>query len=440
MLFLLSALIFPPAVADDVYTAMFKNETGGHIGSVEIVNGRINVKLDSREGIPESCYFDGYGWHLHEDSAYPNNQTWGFGDDCNYADEHFDPTVACSDLSAHGACSCLIPDRDAAGIVYDCQYPIDPFTCEFGDFSNKFEGGYVGGEPYYGLGEFNYEDPFLHMPDLEGKSIVFHCGTTVERIFCGAFQKTTIEPMTERVQKPVSDPSSLIADFGFGHIIVNDFDTIVSDFDAATLAELDDYLPGGASCYENGFKWHIHDLWEHTQNAAVGSDLCGSTYTAGHYDPTAACGSASGNAECGTCDLGDGSEYDCDFLNDPYSCEVGDLGGKFGKIMVGEDATYTSEFLPGLHVMYGKSIVLHCGDSGDRAICAKLDMGAFYATEVEYQNDALTVVAATPETLAPIDCDTIPGGCNNGVDAAVSTFTWTGMLVGAGSGIMSYLF
>jgi hypothetical protein len=93
----------------------------------------------------------------------------------------------------------------------------------------------------------------------------------------------------------------------------------------------------------------------------------------------------------------------CDFGTEPYSCEVGDLSGKFGKITSGEAAaTYTSAFMPGLNNIVDRSIVLHC--NGQRAICAKLVIGAEAALETEYALQNITIGSAAGPTFPPVNC------------------------------------
>ena len=49
-------------------------------------------------------------------------------------------------------------------------------------------------------------------------------------------------------------------------------------------------LPTGfENCTAGGLKYHIHKLWTYgdSQTEAIGETDCGSTPTAGHYDPYA---------------------------------------------------------------------------------------------------------------------------------------------------------
>lgn len=86
--------------------------------------------------------------------------------------------------------------------------------------------------------------------------------------------------------------------------------------------------------------------------------------TGGHYDPTLACGPASGNPHCK--DAGCSFSYSCNFAADPYSCEVGDLSGKYGTLPVSNQKVSWSSpvsqwnFLDSLGALNGKSIVFHC--------------------------------------------------------------------------------
>lgn len=105
------------------------------------------------------------------------------------------------------------------------------------------------------------------------------------------------------------------------------------------------------------FTYHVHEEWnfEGWQKSAVGE--CGPEKTGGHWDPTAACGPASGNPVCGEkyCNT-KGKDYTCDaekfnsksraqyrmlspsplYPND-VTCEFGDLSGMAGPIKGNED-------------------------------------------------------------------------------------------------------
>lgn len=140
-----------------------------------------------------------------------------------------------------------------------------------------------------------------------------------------------------------------------------------------------------------GLAYHIHSNWdENDENSAFFGD-CGSDQTGGHYDPFLACGPATSNtAECTA--LGrTRNDYMCDaakYADGEYQlCEVGDLSGKFGKMMPesAADLTFKDEVildhLGPLQANYDVteegirkswlSIVFHCTTDYSRQFCAK---------------------------------------------------------------------
>jgi len=329
--------------------------------------------------------------------------------------------VTCSKESRHPACDCL----RTAGLrpQYKCLYEIDPFTCEVGDFNNKFEAGYIGVETMgLTLGVWEREDAFLPA-NLEGKSISFHCGDQASTpAFCAAFQMVETQERTDPAKKIVSTPDSVKADFGFTTVVIDDFNIKVFPFLTNELAKLDTDLPSQAACYNNGgFDWHIHDKWAHGDIlAAAGAVDCGIANTAGHYDPGSACGPASGNADCGKCGLLS-TNYDCQFGSDPYSCEVGDFSAKYGRLPVStQPLEVSSDFVPNLALLLGKSMVMHCGD-GSRAVCAKIVQGQYPAGIITYRNGKEVGEVFVPPAL--INCNQKGVKCiNSGVNAALSSF------------------
>eukprot|EP01084_Bolivina_argentea_P290125 498300_1 len=56
------------------------------------------------------------------------------------------------------------------------------------------------------------------------------------------------------------------------------------------LSEEPDLPNGFINCTEGGLKYHIHELWTHSDMTEGLISECGASYTGGHYDPWTACG------------------------------------------------------------------------------------------------------------------------------------------------------
>eukprot|EP00122_Pirum_gemmata_P020331 Pgem_evm1s19012 len=98
----------------------------------------------------------------------------------------------------------------------------------------------------------------------------------------------------------------------------------------------------------------------------------GSPPIGGHYDPTLACGPATG--ETANCEkLGrNGTQYDCNpdnYGQYPFNCEVGDLSNKFGQAKFYKSGdnykTYKYRIFDSYgapaELVEGRSVVFHCG-------------------------------------------------------------------------------
>lgn len=159
---------------------------------------------------------------------------------------------------------------------------------------------------------------------------------------------------------------------------------------AATTAGFS--FPSG--CADNGFKYHIHTLWDYNDGTtyAFGPTACGSAKTSGHYNPV----NHAQDEDYGwfnyTIDYNAGDV--CDNGN-WTTCEQGDFSGKYGNLfpngptdanfVVNETDSlvrYSAAFgqdsngawPTGQPAGYGaKSIVGHCSSDGSRAFCAKLE-------------------------------------------------------------------
>lgn len=177
------------------------------------------------------------------------------------------------------------------------------------------------------------------------------------------------------------------ADNGIMGTVTVDKATLMIELDLSAEPELP---TGFATCTDGGMSYHIHKLWaDNTTTESLGVDECGPAFTGGHWDPWHACGSASGNAYCGDsadefmCIPKGGDYYVPDYRTDagdyyvnymPFTAEVGDWSGKYGKLMLDNTSlTLSAEVSSAWEVMpdeiEGFSVVFHC-NAGDRAFCA----------------------------------------------------------------------
>jgi hypothetical protein len=170
-----------------------------------------------------------------------------------------------------------------------------------------------------------------------------------------------------------------------GYVTVND--GIVSV--ALDIGSIDyTKLPGAASCLAEGFTFHLHEKWTYSDSTdRIGASACGSSYTGGHYDPYLACGSKSGNHYCeinkgcvtSSSAFNSNDHYACNTTNyeeNPYVCEVGDWSGKYGTLDLDGNVTALSGYsFWEVHSsdVQGRSVVVHCANTGQRAFCAPFD-------------------------------------------------------------------
>ena len=136
------------------------------------------------------------------------------------------------------------------------------------------------------------------------------------------------------------------------------------------------------------FSVHLHSGRVSEAVGAIGSyadgnsDICGSAFTSGHYDPYAACGPASSAQSEGRCYPDSGDKYP----NPDY--EIGDISGSQGKVPVHDDTaikSITDGPCPECNAQYldpkeedptgtsstWYSVVFHASD-GARVLCANL--------------------------------------------------------------------
>ena len=188
------------------------------------------------------------------------------------------------------------------------------------------------------------------------------------------------------------DPASSAGASGFFSMTITDgigyYDTSldISNFNQSEK-------PVGCD-FTNGISYHIHSYWNNASSTVSNfGPGCAAAHTGGHYDPGLACGEASQSHATDCMELKrtstDGYSYSCD-ISKPFTCEVGDISGKFGNLMPSSNMVFSSsssgtDFLTDsygpytaaydtndapLSIMW-RSVVWHCG-SGERLVCANL--------------------------------------------------------------------
>lgn len=209
----------------------------------------------------------------------------------------------------------------------------------------------------------------------------------------GVFNETHVEALKEKlggakialIGAGIDNPAKGIVVFSEAGVI------------STAIANVDSF---GAECVSKGLLFHIHDKWDQTGISAVNGD-CGAAFTSGHYDPTIACSGATANTYCATkggpvpsssANPAANGVYTCNpeaFAENPYTCEIGDLNGKFGQPQVNHGAIFYPKFgFEGTPLPYYSnlentqlSVVFHCGGPsgddaspvrGNRIMCGKI--------------------------------------------------------------------
>jgi hypothetical protein len=261
-----------------------------------------------------------------------------------------------------------------------------------------------------GVGTASYTDSYYPYPLGEGRSIVFH-GVDGARVLCGKLMKMDGTPTVD-TQKQSSNLDSNLFD-GFVEVKMG-FNSPGNEKTELSVALDFKKMPAGVSlpagCTEPGSEiaYHIHAHWGYLDWSMAFGDGCGFDSTENHVDPGKACGAASNNEFCDStlypgCDFG---TYDCtstSYGNDPFACEVGDLSGKFGKLVVGDDMTASATGLMDAYLDYESvlglmgyddedqaatsSVVFHC-PGAERAFCVRVGAGSQDSTDEIYDYNA----------------------------------------------------
>jgi len=176
-----------------------------------------------------------------------------------------------------------------------------------------------------------------------------------------------------------------------GTVTINDREISIN----LDLSQVNKSLLPATDCFNEGALYHIHTKWTPDNDKdRIGEKDCNSTYTGGHWDPWTACSSSTGNEYClkysqssnykcvkSSSTWSNISNYTCNstvYAIDPFSCEVGDFDGKYGRLYLTNDNTtfvtsQSSFWEVKSRDVQLKSIVFHCGDTKKRAFCAPFD-------------------------------------------------------------------
>ncbi len=225
-----------------------------------------------------------------------------WGSDCDdYVGDFYDPTHQCPDFSGSAYCNSSMLCNDD-GYMYDCDWDNDRFSCAPGDLSGKFGSmNASGGITAFGLAMTSDASMGTLIPpldDIQDMVFVAYCGSNSEGITnfaCAPFDvtSTTTTPTEAETTSSDSDDEdhTFVATFtGHNGIVGNvtiDNGHVIIGLDLSD--EPTDVISTGnfTECIAGGLKYHIHESWGHSYASfdQIGSTACGSSYTAGHWDP-----------------------------------------------------------------------------------------------------------------------------------------------------------
>lgn len=153
-----------------------------------------------------------------------------------------------------------------------------------------------------------------------------------------------------------------------------------SALDIAVVRKSDPQCKGLAKIRE--FQYHIHVDWNVSPSSKTSDSFagCAKPITGNHYDPDKACGPSSEYAGTSQCEGKTPAQYKCTptaYVEDPRVCEKGDLSGKVGNLVLGDNDFASGEWKDPHFPLYAErkphwSIVLHavCGSATPRIACA----------------------------------------------------------------------
>lgn len=200
---------------------------------------------------------------------------------------------------------------------------------------------------------------------------------------------------------------------------------------------------------QDGLKFHIHSYWNTNINNSAANEMCGSSYTGGHYDPNFACSTSSQSYSTQCTELGripPTYEYSCNTTNygqGKYSmCEVGDISGKYGVVYpkgsknLQYSVTNFEDYLPPYTYNYLRqdstslmwtSFVFHCAQNSNRLVCAK-----FSTSEFAPCTDSFSAMSSSTSS------SNNSGYSAGDIAAAVLVPSFVLFLVGAGLGFFCF--
>jgi len=365
--------------------ATFTYAGTGINGTVTVDDREVTISLDfskvNYSKLPgnTSCLADGLHVHIHElwkqaGTEYIGSVACGEA----YTGGHWDPYLACGPHSANVHCNksnnvktqCVSSSSAFdSNNKYACNktnYAENPYVCEVADWSGKYGTLNVTKNITRLVAKSFWE---VESADVIGKAVVFHCANTDDRAFCAKFDTSneTIEVVIDQTAKH----DYLAAIFKDDNWVAGYFAAKASgDYDVGFNL----YTLGGA-CHN--YTYRIYDSWSSSETSLVGNSSCHAA-VGSVWDPTVSCLHGSDSKFCAytdyhICDDGN-SSYSCDSEH-RFSCAPSDLAGKYGKIGTRygiHKFNGTDDLFPPLDKIYGKSLVLECGDYSSIVACAEI--------------------------------------------------------------------
>merc|ERR1719384_1174382 len=362
--------------AQKQYVATFADN--GIVGTVTVNDGQVIVDLDlsAEPALPNgfaTCTSGGLKYHIHQKWSYGTSATEQFGAAaCGalHTGGHYDPWNGCG--SASGSSYCDKSSGATGSLTASCvpassyspAFATNPFSAEVGDWSGKYGVLTLDDSNMISRTDSSFYEVFS--AEMQGLSVVFHCGDSGARAFCASFvESTTAVSATELSQVDDDHAHGIFANFqaalttesvvemepnGDVSIYIDATDVYTSDFGCSSLAI---------------------GIFEPEGDILLGSSVDCDSVIGAAYDPTNSCVDFSGSDYCTNGKLCNGAsdsayEYACDFANDRYSCAPGDISGKFGMLtdpaneFLSVTATGDNSLIPLTEDVVGKVMAIYC--------------------------------------------------------------------------------